>query len=454
MDPQKAQSWLNEYAQNGNHAAFESLVQRYLNFVYGLALRRLNMDSGMASDVTQKVFIDVAKSAASLKTHPCFAGWLHRHTLYLAAKVEREEKRRKIREQIFTDMSSSNSSENIEAEVAEGLLHLNENDRAAILLRFYEDLSISKVAVAMGLTEAAAQKRILRALEKLREILIRRGMTASLTVISTVLTSQMTIAAPPAVAAGIMTSLTTLPTSTLLLTFMAKANLKVAMAAVVLITAGASIYWQHKTINELRDEISRRETPVQKVIPPIEEVRTDNSELLRLRAEVAQLRQHIAVTNETVRQPSIRVPTNVTPVAAASWQNRGQATPDAAMETLFWAAKNKEKETLQNLIRWRKDPQVPEWDGLSEMAQSFVAGTEMLSRKVDSFVIRSSDALDEQTRKLQVEFNMSNGKQRTEEILLSHEGGQWYPVYHFWLSKSGSIQGGMHVPAALSPENF
>jgi DNA-directed RNA polymerase specialized sigma24 family protein len=78
---------LAEYARNGSEAAFRELVNRYLDLVYSVALRRVDGDADRAQDVAQTVFTDLA---GSLSKDVMLGGWLHRHTCFVAANVMRQ----------------------------------------------------------------------------------------------------------------------------------------------------------------------------------------------------------------------------------------------------------------------------------------------------------------------------------------------------------------------------
>jgi len=61
----------------------------------------------------------------------------------------------------------------------EAMAQLNETDRHALLLRFFEQRDLRQVGVALGSNEEAAKKRVTRAVEKLRALFVRRGVTLS-----------------------------------------------------------------------------------------------------------------------------------------------------------------------------------------------------------------------------------------------------------------------------------
>ena len=71
---------LRDYADHGDEAAFRTLVERYVDMVYSAAFRRVGGDAGLAQDVTQTVFTDLARKASSLRKVELLGGWLHRHT--------------------------------------------------------------------------------------------------------------------------------------------------------------------------------------------------------------------------------------------------------------------------------------------------------------------------------------------------------------------------------------
>ena len=93
----ESQQLLAEYAANGSEAAFRELVARYIDLVYSTALRLGDGDTQLAEDVTQTVFISLARKAASLSSAVMLGGWLHQHTYYVATRAVRDERRRHIR---------------------------------------------------------------------------------------------------------------------------------------------------------------------------------------------------------------------------------------------------------------------------------------------------------------------------------------------------------------------
>ena len=199
---------LRDYANRGDEAAFRELVERYIDLVYSAAVRRVGGDADLARDVTQAVFTDLARKARSLRSVELLGGWLHRHTGFVAAGMVRSERRRQIREQEAAHMNALNdSSDTLWQQLApvldETINSLDPPDRQAVLLRFFERRDFRTIGTALGISDDAAQKRVSRALEKLRELLARQGVTLSLVLLGTLMAGRVVKAAPTGLAAQV-----------------------------------------------------------------------------------------------------------------------------------------------------------------------------------------------------------------------------------------------------------
>jgi RNA polymerase sigma factor (sigma-70 family) len=198
---------LTDYAKNGSESAFRELVARYLDLVFSTAVRLVDGDTHRAEDVAQTVFADLARRATTLSPEVMLGGWLHRRTCHAAATLMRSERRRRKREWEAAEMDALEREDDTGYEplapvLDDAINQLRAEDRAALILRYFEGRDLRAVGEALGSNEDAAQKRVARALEKLRDLLAQRGVTASGAGLATVLGAHAVSAAP----AGLVTT--------------------------------------------------------------------------------------------------------------------------------------------------------------------------------------------------------------------------------------------------------
>ena len=160
---------LARYARHRAEDAFTQLVQRHLGLVYSAALRQVRSPQ-LAEEVSQSVFLDLARSADRVKPDTILTAWLYQVTRCSAIDVVRREASRQFREQIATEMNIMNAADSDWTHIAplidEAMQALDDTDRAAVLLRYFENKSLREVGAALGTSDDAAQKRVSRAVEK------------------------------------------------------------------------------------------------------------------------------------------------------------------------------------------------------------------------------------------------------------------------------------------------
>jgi RNA polymerase sigma factor (sigma-70 family) len=302
---------LRQFAKTNSQDAFVELVKRHVNLVYSAALRQVNGDGHLAKDVAQMVFTDLARKANSLSRRENLNGWLYTSAHFAAAKIVRGENRRRDREEKFMREPASETApeadwEKLRPTLDDAMHELKETDREAVLLRYFENRQFAEVGAKLGLNENAARMRVERALEKLRDIFTKRGITTA-TALASVISANAIQIAPTNLAVTLTTaSIATAGTGTFsILKIMTATKLKLAFSALVVAGAVTAFVIQHQTQNKLRaDNESLRQQ--------ITQLQTENeslsnqlatagnskmlsdeqfNELLKLRGEVTLLRQ-------------------------------------------------------------------------------------------------------------------------------------------------------------------
>ena len=153
---------LARFAKDRSEEAFVGLVKRHIDLVYAVATRVLGGDRHLAEDVTQQVFIHLARHSRSLPSDVRLAGWLHRHAPFTASKLVRAERRRTKREAIAMEIESIDDGaasdwEAVAPHLDECLNELSHEDRDSIVLRFLNGHNLRSVGLALGVSEDAAQ---------------------------------------------------------------------------------------------------------------------------------------------------------------------------------------------------------------------------------------------------------------------------------------------------------
>jgi RNA polymerase sigma factor (sigma-70 family) len=309
-------SLLADYVKTGSEPAFRELLTRYIDLVYSAAVRLVGGDTHLAQDVTQTVFIDLARKARRLPKDVMLGGWLHHHTVFVSATIVRGERRRQLRERQAVEMNAL--QDHTEANLAqlapildEAIDKLNSEDRTAILLCFFEQLDFRSVGEVLDSSEEAARKRVTRALDKLHVLLKHRGVTISAAGLGAALGTEAIAAAPAGMAASVAgTALANVAvggvvSATLLeLTTMTKLQAAI-IGAVVVAGVATSLVFQQQAQVKLRQEnesfhqqITQLESENEGLSNHVAQITRSTSpgsdrlrELLRLRGEVGLLRR-------------------------------------------------------------------------------------------------------------------------------------------------------------------
>ena len=196
---------LEKYDREGSEEAFAALVQRHINLVYSVALRHVQI-AAHAEEITQVVFVILARQAARLRADTVLEGWLYETTRLASLNLMRGERRRQGREQAaymqstLQETNEDSAWHQLAPLLDEGLARLGQKDRDAVILRFFKEKSLFDVAATLQVTEAAAQRRVHRALEKLRRYFRGRGVDLTTATIAGGISAHAVHASPAALA--------------------------------------------------------------------------------------------------------------------------------------------------------------------------------------------------------------------------------------------------------------
>lgn len=349
---------LRRYADEKSDAAFGELVRRHLNLVYSVALRQVAGDTHLAEDVAQNVFTALARKAVSLAGRPALSGWLYRSAHFAASDVVRVERRRRAREQEISAMNPSTTDATLPADwdqlrpiLDSAIAELDERDRDAVALRFFDGCSFADVGAKLRLTENAARMRVERALDKLHAALARRGVTSTAAALGVALANQAAIAAPATLAASVtgaaLTAATASASTGAWAAFLTMSKINIGIVSALVLAVAVTGVVELRANRTLREEVGALQTAHnaagqlqqenQKLNVALQTLAATNpeaEELVRLRARVAVLKARPeGVTDEQMK-------------VMAACRNVGRATPAASLETGLWAMQSGDTDEL------------------------------------------------------------------------------------------------------------
>jgi RNA polymerase sigma factor (sigma-70 family) len=296
---------LGQYARGKSQDAFTALVNRHVNLVHSAALRQVR-SSQLAEEVAQSVFADLARNAGKLKPDTILTTWLYQVTRRTAIDAIRKESRRQLREQIAMEMNDMNATANdwtqIEPLLDDAMAALDETDRSAILLRYFENKNLREVGESLKISDDAAQKRVGRAVDRLREFFSKRNVTIGTSGLAVLISANAVESAPIGLAATISaaavlagtavhTSTIIAATKTIAMSTLQKTIIGAAFAAAV-----GTGFFEGRQNSQLQNKIQtlqQQQVPLTKQIQQLQlELNDMTNQSAGLLAENARLKSH------------------------------------------------------------------------------------------------------------------------------------------------------------------
>jgi len=364
---------LGRYARDRAEDAFAELVRRHLDLVYSSALRQVRSPQ-LAEEIAQSVFADLARAAHRIAPGTILTAWLYQVTRRTSVDVIRREVRRQWREQIATEMNATSATASdwtlVEPLLDDAMATLDETDRTAVLLRYFENKSLREVGQMLGTSDDAAQKRVSRAVERLREFFARQGMTVGAGGLTALIAANAVQAAPAGMAIAIQAVAASGGVAVATHTAMAWLNAKLIGAglAATLAMGSGTYFLKEREARQLRQEIQQLAAQRQE-LAILEQASSDRITLLvaeneklqayvsespRLRAEVATLRRQ---TNELSRLKAdiVRLSNQITPepdpAAARVRADLSEARKQICIENLRRLSGATEQYALENNLK-------------------------------------------------------------------------------------------------------
>jgi RNA polymerase sigma factor (sigma-70 family) len=196
---------LRDFVTNHSEAAFAGLVEKHFNLVYSAALRMVR-DHSLAKDVAQSVFVQLARKAPTIREGNALPGWLYRVTHGQAANAVRAEQTRRRLEMeamMQAQLDAHAAWGHVESGLEEAMATLSAEEQNLVVLRFFQNRNWRDVSAAVAMSEDTVQRRVGRAIEKLRSFFARKGVAVSGTVLGMAVAANAVQAAPAGLTSGV-----------------------------------------------------------------------------------------------------------------------------------------------------------------------------------------------------------------------------------------------------------
>lgn len=494
------QMLIRAYVRSRCEQSFAELVRRHVNLVHSTALRIVR-EAALAEEVTQSVFLALARHSARLQGRSSLIGWLHETSRNLSINTVRGEERRRQREREAANMKTLNLDESRETwqqlalHLDEAISQLKRAERDVILWRYFEHKTAEQIGGLLGLGPDAARKRVARATDHLRTIFAKRGVSISAASLAAILSVEAVKAAPAGLAVAAIASansLASLTTTSTIQMIMASTQAKIGIAVLVAASVTTPILLQHLANRRLKEAVAALRGQTAEQTAEMDRLRkqgerltadvqssesrraAEQGELARLRGEVTALKaRETNVVAAANAKASRKAETKTADAADASpgglllakeMKNVGLRDPASAYQTLQWAKINGDTNAIYNALAWA-DKRTQ-----AEVEAVFAGAPEAVRAKygsADEFMLHLSDRskphedrdilvssriLDENVSgdeaSLQVQYNWADGSTTTGPLTFVRIGNDWRQALNFDAPGLGKMVTGLQSEGA------
>jgi RNA polymerase sigma-70 factor, ECF subfamily len=172
-------------ARRGDEDAFRGLVERYSSLLFRVAYR-ITGNPEDAEDVVQETFLKAFRRLDQYEERASFGSWLHPIAVRTACDLLRRRRAQPARVEIAADapdpLDAAPAPDPSPDRLLEGrevhdhlgraLERLSRRERAAFVLRHFEQMSTREIAAALGMDEGTVKQSVFRAVRKLRPLLL------------------------------------------------------------------------------------------------------------------------------------------------------------------------------------------------------------------------------------------------------------------------------------------
>jgi RNA polymerase sigma-70 factor (ECF subfamily) len=162
--------------QKGDERCFEELVKKHTRGLLNLVFRYLG-DASRAEDVSQDIFVKVYRARMKYEPKAKFSTWLYRIAVNHCLNEIRARKNQPSLATPINDLLEEPQGQDPDARLSQAELHqavkaainaLPENQRMAVILARYEEMTYDEIAEAMSMSLEAVKSVLFRAKENLK----------------------------------------------------------------------------------------------------------------------------------------------------------------------------------------------------------------------------------------------------------------------------------------------